>query len=93
MGDNFNFNTLLLLIIIGGLIFGAYYLYPAYLDYIKFMDDANQMMDNIEETRTLIREFLEDWNEFKASPEYAQIQLLIQQRLQQQRDQFMVGGL
>lgn len=93
MGDNFNFNTLLLLIIIGGLIFGGYYLYPAYLDYMKFMDDANEMMGNIEETRNNIREFLEDLNEFKTSPEYAQLQLLVQQRVQQQFQQRMGDGL
>lgn len=93
MGDNFNFNTILLLIIIGGLIFGGYYLYPAYIDYMKFMDDANEMMGNIAETRNNIREFLEDLNEFKTSPEYAQLQLLIQQRVQQQFQQNMAAGL
>lgn len=57
MGDNFNFNTVLLLIIIAGLAFSAYWMYPLYVDYINFINNAETVMQSIEEIRAIIEEW------------------------------------
>lgn len=80
MGDNINFNTLLLIAIIAFMIFGAYWIYPIYLDYLNLRDDAKELRASIDDIRMFI-------SVFKTTPEYRQIMEDLQAQAQQQLPQ------